>query len=70
MQGPTSKRELITYMTVLLWAAIGIWGIIEQQDLMALSAYFAALTPFVGSYVIGESVRAEDGSHEAKQLNS
>ena len=70
MGGPTSKRELVTYMTVLLWAAIGVWGIIKQQDLMALSAYFAALTPFVGSYVIGESVRAEDGSHQAKQLNS
>ena len=36
---------------------------------MALSAYFAALTPFVGAYIIGETMKAEDGSKEI-QLNS
>lgn len=71
MSGPTSKRELVTYATILLWSAVGTWGIIDMHDLIALSAYFAALTPFVGSYIISESVRAEDNSHdEIKQLNS
>jgi hypothetical protein len=75
MKGTTSKRELITYATVIMWTVIGVWGIIKTQDLMALSAYFAALTPFVGAYVIGESMKAEDGSKKdddvaPQQLNS
>jgi len=59
MEGPTSRREFITYITMALWTAIGVWGIIQRQDLVGLSAYFAALTPFVGSYVIGASIRSE-----------
>lgn len=59
MGGPTSKREAITYVTMIFWTAIGVWGIIQGQDLVGLSAYFAALTPFVGSYVIGDSIRSE-----------
>jgi predicted neutral ceramidase superfamily lipid hydrolase len=70
--GSTSKRELVTYITMLLWTAIGVWGIIARQDLIGLSAYFAALTPFVGSYVIGQSVRGEGSTEhgETQQLNS
>lgn len=71
MGGPTSKREAVIYVTMVFWTAIGVWGILQQRDLIGLSAYFAALTPFVGAYVIGESVRAEDEDHpEVQQLNS
>lgn len=70
MSGKTSKRELVTYMTILMWTAIGVFGIIKAQDLMALSAYFAALTPFVGAYVIADSVKAENVDDSTEQLNS
>ena len=53
--GKSSKRELMIYLTVGLWLLIGVFTIINGADLMGMSAYFAALTPFVGSYIIGES---------------
>ena len=57
--GKSSKRELMIYLTVFLWLIIGVFTIINQSDLMGMSAYFAALTPFVGSYIIGETVKKE-----------
>lgn len=71
LDGPNSKREVVMYVTIFFWTAIGVWGIVEQQDLIGLSAYFAALTPFVGSYIISDSLR-EDSSEEleVQQLNS
>tara|TARA_R110000824_G_scaffold147667_1_gene317214 strand:+ start:1144 stop:1554 length:411 start_codon:yes stop_codon:yes gene_type:complete len=57
--GKSSKRELMIYLTVFLWLIIGVFTVINQADLMGMSAYFAALTPFVGSYIIGETVKKE-----------
>lgn len=57
--GKSSKREIVIYVTVGLWLLIGIFTIINQADLMGMSAYFAALTPFVGSYIIGETHKKE-----------
>jgi len=75
LPGQASKRELVTYITMAFWTLIGVWGIITRQDIIGLSAYFAALTPFVGSYVIGQSVKGEghyDSGHHhgTEQLNS
>ena len=68
--GKSSKRELMIYFTVFLWLVVGIFTIINKADLIGISAYFAALTPFVGSYIIGETVKGEDDSDKIKQLNS
>jgi len=57
--GKSSKREIIIYVTVGLWLLIGVFTIINHADLMGMSAYFAALTPFVGSYIIGETLKKE-----------
>jgi hypothetical protein len=70
MAGKSSKRELMIYLTVFLWLVIGVFTIINKADLMGMSAYFAALTPFVGSYIIGETVKGEDEPEEVKQINS
>ena len=64
MPGKSSKREIIIYVTVLLWLIVGVFTIINQSDLMGVSAYFAALTPFVGSYIIGETLKAEEKTQE------
>ena len=67
----SSKRELMIYLTVFLWLVVGIFTIINKADLMGMSAYFAALTPFVGSYIIGETVKGEDEEDEkVQQINS
>lgn len=64
MPGKSSKREIIIYVTVLLWLIVGVFTIINQSDLIGVSAYFAALTPFVGSYIIGETLKAEEKTQE------
>ncbi len=64
MAGKSSKREIMIYITVLLWLIIGTFTIINGADLIGVSAYFAALTPFVGSYIIGETVKGEDETQE------
>ncbi len=64
MSGKSSKREIIIYVTVLLWLIIGVFTIINKSDLIGVSAYFAALTPFVGSYIIGETLKAEEKTQE------
>jgi hypothetical protein len=59
LEGPTSKREAMMYITIALWLIVGLWVIVKNADLMGMSAYFAALTPFVGSYIIGETYKKE-----------
>jgi len=71
MKGPNSKREVLTYLMVVIWAIVGGWVIYNQGDLSGASAYFAALTPFVGSYIIGETFRPNGKSDESyDQINS
>ena len=57
------------YLTVFLWLVIGIFTVINKADLMGMSAYFAALTPFVGSYIIGETIKKEPISEEESDEN-
>jgi hypothetical protein len=59
LTGSTSKRETMMYITIVLWLIVGLWVIVKNADLMGMSAYFAALTPFVGSYIIGETYKEE-----------
>jgi len=73
LEGPTSKREAMMYITIALWLIVGLWVIIKKADLMGMSAYFAALTPFVGSYILGETFKKEedhDSSETTEQINS
>ena len=65
--GKSSKRELMIYLTVFLWLVIGIFTVINKADLMGMSAYFAALTPFVGSYIIGETIKKEKSEEETDE---
>lgn len=72
-KGPNSKREILTYIVILIWAIVGGWVIYNSGDLGGASAYFAALTPFVGSYIIGETFRkngSSDTKSSYKQINS
>lgn len=60
LKGKNSRREVLMYITISLWAIVGIWVIVKNADLVGASAYFAALTPFVGSYIIGETFKKEN----------
>lgn len=71
LSGTISRREAMMYITIALWLIVGVWVIVKSADLMGMSAYFAALTPFVGSYIIGETYKQEDNqSDEFEQINS
>lgn len=56
-KGRTSRRELVVYLTMLLWLIIGVYGIVSDADLLSISAYFASLTPFVSAFVLGETYK-------------
>jgi hypothetical protein len=71
LSGSTSRREAMMYITIGLWLIVGVWVIAKNADLMGMSAYFAALTPFVGSYIIGETYKQEDKPFDKlEQINS
>ena len=73
LKGSNSKRESLTYFIVVIWAIIGLFVIYFKRDILAASAYFAALTQFVGAFILGETHKAEnnyvDPSTE-EQINS
>jgi hypothetical protein len=70
LRGPNSRRESMMYITIGLWLIVGMWVIINRADLVGASAYFAALTPFVGSYIIGETFKKESQQESLEQINS
>lgn len=74
LKGPTSKREVMIYIVIAIWLFLGSYSIVNQGDLVGISAYFAALTPFVGSYIIGETYKEEEDHDiivdDIEQINS
>lgn len=54
-KGGSSKREITIYITVALWLALGVVGILYGFDLIEAAAYFSALTPYVSTYLIGSA---------------
>lgn len=73
LKGSNSKRESLTYFIIVIWVIIGLLTIHYDNDILAASAYFAALTPFVGAFIIGETHKAEDNYVDPltdEQINS
>ena len=58
--GRSSSREIIIYITVLLWCVLGAFGIIKVYDINTLTVYFTSLTPFVMSYIIYKTTKGND----------
>lgn len=59
-KGHTSSREIVIYVTVLLWIILGIFGIVKNIDLNTLTIYFSSLSPFVISYIIYKTSKGND----------
>jgi len=53
--GKSSKREILTYIIILLWTVVGAFSMIKPLPLIDLATYFGTLTPFVGAYILGET---------------
>ena len=57
--GPASRRELMIYVIVLIWATAGILTIWFDSNLEQLSVYFFSLTGFITSWIAGEAYKPE-----------
>ena len=60
LPGPSSRREVMIYVIVLLWAVAGAVAIKMHKDLGDLSIYFVSLTGFIASWIAGEVFKPED----------
>ena len=60
LRGPNDSRETIVYISILLWAMSGVYGVIFCVGLDQIGAYFGALTPFVAGYILGETQRSSN----------
>lgn len=54
-KGKTSKREFITYLMYTIWIFVGLFGIFKGISMASLGAFFAALSPFIGAFILGET---------------
>lgn len=60
VKGKSSSREIVIYITVLLWTILGIFGIIKNMNINNLTVYFSSLSPFVTSYIIYKTTKGND----------
>lgn len=65
VSGPNSKREMLIYITIVLWAGLGIYGIFKKADFTEISTYFSVLTPFVSAYILGETFKKSNALSSA-----
>ena len=59
-KGASSSREIIIYITVILWVILGVYGILELDEINTLTVYFTSLSPFVISYIIYKTTKGAD----------
>ena len=57
--GKNSPREMIIYITILLWILVGCYGIYKKSDLNVLTVYFSSLSPFIGSFILGRTMKKD-----------
>lgn len=65
-KGKSSSRELIMYIAMSLWTVAGAFAIIKNLNLNEIAAYFAALTPFIGAYMLGETYKPNSNGEKNK----
>jgi len=58
--GSSSRREVMVYLSMLLWVILGVFSIVNQKELTQMAAYFGALTPFVAAAILGETYKKEE----------
>lgn len=65
--GPNSRREMMIYVVVALWAISGAFAIWYGSNLNELAIYFVSLTGFVASWIAGEVYKPEDVVKKVKK---
>ncbi len=59
-KGPNSRREVMIYVVVVIWAIAGGAAIWFSADIGQLALYFVSLTGFVASWIAGEVYTPQD----------
>jgi len=59
-KGPKSRREIMIYVVVALWAIAGGAAIWLKANLSELAIYFVSLTGFIASWIAGEVYTPQD----------
>jgi hypothetical protein len=59
-KGPSSRREIMIYVIVILWAIAGGAAIWFSANIGELALYFISLTGFVASWIAGEVYTPQD----------
>ena len=57
MKGKNSRREVLVYIAILCWTVMGVVSKIFLLNLVHVSAYYAALTPFVSGYILATTYK-------------
>ena len=60
LTGPSSRREVMIYVVVAIWAIAGGIAMWYKVNLSELSVYFVSLTGFVASWIAGEVYKPQD----------
>lgn len=58
--GRSSRREIMIYISMLLWVILGVFSIVTKKELTQMATYFGALTPFVAAAILGETYKKEE----------
>jgi hypothetical protein len=66
-KGPSSRREVMIYIIVALWAIAGVAAIWFMSSLNELSIYFVSLTGFIMSWIAGEVYKPQDEINKNKE---
>ena len=59
-KGPSSRREVMIYVVVIIWAIAGAAAIWFAANIGELALYFVSLTGFVASWIAGEVYTPQD----------
>jgi len=66
-KGPSSRREVMIYVVVVIWAIAGGAAIWFAADIGQLALYFVSLTGFVASWIAGEVYTPQDTVNKNKE---
>ena len=66
-KGPNSRREVMIYVVVIIWAIAGAGAIWFKANIGELALYFVSLTGFVASWIAGEVYTPQDTVNKNKE---
>jgi hypothetical protein len=67
-KGPNSRREVMIYVVVIIWAIAGAGAIWFKANIGELALYFVSLTGFVASWIAGEVYTPQDEVNKNKEV--